>query len=224
MRLVFRWWLCAALIVAVPALASASSLLVTVPGTSDPWLAGMPNGTMENWADAAPGQSPVLVQGLNLSTTHRLWLLAAGAVSNSPNPPLMPPDGDSNRAPGHHAASNGIAGITGQWNCLLGVFLDDRVPTEWPIPDDFVFNMADPSSSPALKQVFFIGDGRTGGSPSAIQRINVPSGATRLFLGTMDEYQWSNNSGSFKVLICDDSTEATPVIPRTWGGLRRGYR
>src|SRR5262249_7841152 len=51
--------------------------------------------------------------------------------------------------------------------------------------------------SPALKQVFWIGDGRT--DAGELQQVFVPAGATRLYLGTMDTLSWHDNSGSFAV-------------------------
>jgi len=61
--------------------------------------------------------------------------------------------------------------------------------------------------SPALKQPFFIGDGLT--SSGAVQRVIAPAGATRLFLGTMDNYEWNNNEGSFDVTV---SSEVATVL------------
>ena len=55
------------------------------------------------------------------------------------------------------------------------------------------------SLSPALRQPFFIGDGRN--SSGEVQKFVAPGGATRLFLGTMDSYGWSDNHGSFTVKI-----------------------
>ena len=53
--------------------------------------------------------------------------------------------------------------------------------------------------SPQIKQVFFIGDGRT--STGAVQQIVIPGGATRLFLATMDSTAWNKHSGSFAVSV-----------------------
>ena len=53
--------------------------------------------------------------------------------------------------------------------------------------------------SPQIKQVFFIGDGRT--STGTVQQIVIPGGATRLFLGTMDSTAWNKHSGSFAVSV-----------------------
>lgn len=61
--------------------------------------------------------------------------------------------------------------------------------------------------APALKQPFFIGDGKT--SSGAVQHVIAPAGATRLFLGVMDQYQWSDNEGGFKVQIARASSVPT---------------
>jgi hypothetical protein len=52
---------------------------------------------------------------------------------------------------------------------------------------------------PALQQPFYIGDGLT--SQANIQFVVAPTGATRLFLGTMDGVDWSNNTGMFTVVV-----------------------
>jgi hypothetical protein len=65
--------------------------------------------------------------------------------------------------------------------------------------------------SPTLKQVFFIGDGRT--STGEVQKVTIPNGATRLFLGPMDGVEWSNNSGAFSVQVHHAPSDTTiPVL------------
>ncbi|MCB1162483.1 hypothetical protein KDL67_07305, partial [bacterium] len=54
---------------------------------------------------------------------------------------------------------------------------------------------------PALKQTFFIGDGRTGSGE--IQQVIVPAGATRLFLANMDSCEFLNNIGELHVVVHD---------------------
>jgi Flp pilus assembly protein TadG len=49
--------------------------------------------------------------------------------------------------------------------------------------------------SPKLLQSFYVGSGQN--SSGTQQTITVPVGATRLYLGTMDGHEWSNNVGSF---------------------------
>ena len=116
--------------------------------------------------------------------------------------PLSSPDGDPSAiwalASG---AENGIADVTAPINCLLGVFLGPDQPDATLAPSALDFST--PASrdyvalSPALKQPFFIGDGRT--SSNTAQTIVVPDGATRLFLGTMDHCFWADNDGAFTV-------------------------
>jgi hypothetical protein len=96
-------------------------------------------------------------------------------------------------------------------DALLGVFLSDERPDRGKTPRglDFSSGRGDFSHfSPQLKQVFFIGDGRTSSfigdgrtSSGALRRYLVPAKATKLYLGTMDGFEWNNNSGSFTVTV-----------------------
>ncbi|HET9834372.1 MAG TPA: PEP-CTERM sorting domain-containing protein [Vicinamibacterales bacterium] len=58
---------------------------------------------------------------------------------------------------------------------------------------------------------FFIGDGRRldGVTP---QYFIVPNGATRLFLGTMDGFEWNNNAGSLDVTVAAVPEPATLTL------------
>jgi hypothetical protein len=67
--------------------------------------------------------------------------------------------------------------------------------------------------SPLLQQVFFIGDGLTGTGSGNSQQFTIPSGATRLFLGSADTVGNNfNNAGSFTVTVSDNvsTTSAAP--------------
>jgi hypothetical protein len=176
-----------------------------VPGTSDPWLAGMPNGTPGTGGDSAPAESPVLVSGLPLAPGSLLQFAATGMVRIDPTFPFFGPDGDlASFQP--NSARNGIAGVKAPTDALLGVFLDNTQPNLSAAPAGLDFsptgNIAGGvdylSISPALKQMFYIGDGLTSGSMH--QSIIVPTGATRLYLGVMDSSQWFNNGGQFSVV------------------------
>src|SRR6266404_3013512 len=181
---------------------SSSAVTVTVPGTADPWLAGMPDGTLSNVgtpesADQAPWQSPVIVQGLAINPGDILNWSANGLVGHPVD--IAGPDG----APGLSAhlvgAEHGISDVTSPLDSLLGVFLAQDEPDLTPAPATLDFST--PVSrdyiilAPALKQVFFMGDGLT--TAGQRQSVLVPPGATRLFLGTMDGYGWWNNNGEF---------------------------
>ena len=101
----------------------------------------------------------------------------------------------------------------GGLSSLLGVFLSDERPDLSPAPEQQDRALRDlPEVRPQLKQVFHIGDGM--GSAGAPQQFYAPEGATRLFLGTMDEYGWSNNIGELIVSI------STSLRPRSNISLR----
>lgn len=188
----------------------ARSASYRVPGTSDLWLAGMPDGSTASFGpkggDTAPFQSPVLVTGFALNPGDALSFAVTGGVGNTESAGPFPIDGNS---PHRHdtGAENGISDIWGSMNSLIGVFLDNNRPDTspapaalnfWPVgnvPGGFDYT----TISPALRQVFFIGDGLAGGS--VVQQVIVPQGATRLFLGSMDGYGWFNNSGEFMVTL-----------------------
>jgi hypothetical protein len=196
---------------------SATTINVTVPGISDPWLAGMPNGSTASVDDSAPAQSPVLV-ALALVPGTPLTFSATGGVSNTPGCNLItlagcdPPDGSAliSHLTG---AENGIATVTAPLNSLVGVFLANTQPslTVAPAGLDFsVIGLNFTTLAPSLKQVFFIGDGTT--STAVVQKFTVPAGATRLFLGTMDGFEWSNNSGQFVVTVTGVPEPGTFVL------------
>ena len=85
----------------------AFGVTVTVPGTSDPWLAGMPDGSTASGGDIAPDQSPVEVLGLSLLSGTRLRFSASGGVANAPTIPLVRPDGFLDSIETHvHGAEN----------------------------------------------------------------------------------------------------------------------
>jgi hypothetical protein len=95
-------------------------------------------------------------------------------------------------------------------NSLLGLFLGDQAPdsTRAPKPLKPIGSIANsPAISPKLKQVFFIGAGVTKGGTH--RRYLVPRGATRLFLGVMDGYEWNNNQGSFTVTVMVERSDVS---------------
>jgi hypothetical protein len=190
--------------------ASVSAATFTVSGTSNPYLAGLPSGASAS-GDLAPAQSPVQVTGVSISAGTILNFSATGSVSFVPSPSGDTPDGSFlvNRG-----AENGIAGYNDPANSLVGVFLDNSLPTASAAPAalnfDTTASRAYSTLSPLLKQIFFIGDGLTGTGTGTQQSIVVPVGATRLFLGTVDGSGWSNNSGQFTV---DVNAAASTSVP-----------
>lgn len=186
----------------------AHGTTVIVPGTSDPWLAGMPNGSSASFnpgsgesADFAPAESPVLVSGI-VPGTLLMWS-AAGLVGHPGD--ITNPDGKPSLLNFNHftGAENGISDITVPIDSLLGVFLGPSQPDLTAAPGFLDFSILASRNylmlNPELKQVFFMGDGLTDGAVA--QTIVAPLGTTRLYLGTMDGYSWNNNVGSFDVTI-----------------------
>jgi hypothetical protein len=207
-----------ALLIASPAL--AATVEVNVPGTANPYLAGMPSGTACCAAspgppDSVPSQSPVQVSGLTLTAGTVLTFTVTGSVSFMGGTPTDPPDGGvfntlNNFGLDGTPSSDGIAGMLAPQDALVGLFLDDSLPTSSAAPPRLDFSGAGLGTNfaalcPGLKQPFFIGDGRT--AMGTVQQFVVPWGTTRFFLGVVDGLQWNNNTGSFSVQV----TSSSPV-------------
>ena len=204
--------------------AFGQSTIVSVPGTANPYLAGMPTGSTccagETGPDSVPAQSPTQVTGVPLTAGAGLTFNVSGSVSNvAGQPPVDPPDGsvffDTAGGPGT-PSSNGIAGMIAPVNALVGLFLNDNLPTLSGAPAGLDFRPSGLGTAfltlnPALKQVFFIGDGRTGNGGGTVQQFIVPAGATRFFLGTVDGFGWNTNSGAFSVQVIAQGGGAGPL-------------
>jgi len=189
--------------VALVVACGASAAATTVPGSANPKLAGMSDGTAAGGGDSAPGQSPVLFTEFAISAGQLLQFVATGETDHCGGGCAGgTPDGT---AIWQNGAENGISGINAPINALLGVFLGTDQPSllaAAPAPLDFGADGLGTnftSLATALQQVFFIGDGQTaGGVP---QQFTVPTGATRLYLASHDGFGWYNNSGSFSVEV-----------------------
>jgi len=96
-------------------------------------------------------------------------------------------------------AVGGISGYIGPQGALVGVFLDDSVPSSGPAPGAIDFNsfgLNFASLTPSLRQVFFIGNGVTSGG--LFQEFVAPTGATRLFFGIADGFGFVGNPGAYE--------------------------
>ena len=154
------------------------------------------------------------------------WFSATGIVSaNSDGDPGHGPDGGDYFPPTCINPYGGLGGIKSDNTMfLVGVFLDDTEPQD-PAPPTLNFGSIDNTAcntpygeqevedmtsftqlTPQLRQVFFIGDGMTGTGTGILQRLVVPAGATRLFLGFADGFigdpgGFEDNAGSVIVTI-----------------------
>lgn len=191
---------------------SADTVMVTVFGNMDPYLAGMPNGSTAKSGDVAPAQSPLLALTgfqdgsiLTFATSSDCGFSYVGGCGPFGGGDSSA-DGDVG-VDGATGAENGVAGIHAPYDALLGVFLDSNAPNGSPAPADLNFSgvggigLSFTSVSPGLKQVFFIGDGLTDRGSGTVQDFVAPAGATRLYLGSMDGFGWYNNGGFQDVTI-----------------------
>jgi hypothetical protein len=192
--------------------ADAVAMLTTTPAPSsvtnksNPWLAGMPNGTTANAYDSAPNASPSLLLGKgSLTPGATLTFDVTGETSNQTGVEAKyPPDGNLGWIiHNYYGAEHGIADLQAPISALIGVFLDDSQPDKTSAPSSLDFTTAASRDfttlAPKLKQPFFIGDGRK--ADGTTQKFTVPTGATRLYVGSMDGQQWSDNDGGFSVVV-----------------------
>ena len=183
---------------------------VDASGQADPWLAGMPVGATSSCCPGGyscsqvPAQSPPLADGLCLIALEALTFDVLGSTAQDPGYPLRPPDG-AEVTLHHGGGENGMSDLLAPISSLTAVFLDDERPDLGPTPPMLDFTTAASRNylvlEPALKQTFFIGDGRTGSGE--IQQVIVPAGATRLFLANMDSCEFLNNIGELHVVVHD---------------------
>jgi len=183
----------------------------SVPGTANPYLAGVADGTALTYllgtndpqtpTDAAPAASPLLVTpiGTCITAGNSLYFTVSGDISFSQTAPKTDANGSLNTILSHQkGAQFGKSNITAPLNSLLGVFLASGDPTLAPAPAALNFSTQAArdytSLAPLVGQVFFIGTGKTSGG--SYHQIVVPQGATRLYFAVMDTYQWNNNLGT----------------------------
>ena len=103
------------------------------------------------------------------------------------------PDGYGLNSLTHEEYDNlGISLLDAPLNSLVGVFLGSGLPDPFATPISLTAGI-DVMTSPLLQQGFVIG--------SSLNNIIIPTGATRLFLGLHDGYQWWNNNGDMVVTV-----------------------
>lgn len=174
---------------------------VVIPPANQPWNTGThlirhPGPTPEEALETLP---PVIyLQG---GDVVQVLDAAEGGVNffNGFGPPFFGPAG--NGAAGSLLTSlDGISGYAGPQGPLTGVFLDDAIPSGPTAPPTLDFRPGGlgidfVSLSPALGQVFYIGDGVTIGD--VFQSFIAPAGATRLFLGIPDGFGFGGAPGAY---------------------------
>ena len=154
------------------------------------------------------------VPAISFSGITGLWTCHSGD-------PTYSPDGTSgtcNVPAGRHVNPTGPFsgyGTTDFAGGLVGMFLEDTLPASEPPSLQFYANDTSKggtqtnftSLSPALGQVFFIGDGLTGTGTGSVQTFQVPPSATHLYLGYVDSCDgkvpkcYGDNTGSVAVTV-----------------------
>ena len=212
---------------------------ISLAGRSDvaiPAIGGDLSGYPVPRPDPQPSHSvETRPEFVEVSPGEVLTFAASGQALFSPLGVLTGPDGD---APKSVQPVGGISGYAGQGGSLVAVFLDDAIPLSGP-PAALDFSSAGIGSgfaalAPALRQVFFIGDGRRGTGSGARQTFTAPPGATRLFFATMDSGgfgeppgYYTDNTGSFLVTVPEPAAGGlalASVVALALLAWRRGSR
>ena len=183
-----------------------------VQADSCPWLAGMPNGTTvaatggNPTAASAPNQSPYQVSGLPLVAGQKFSFIQASGQTSYQDAADYGPDSNT----GWIVCQDPVNGINSTYaplNCFVGIFLDNSAPNTTAMNSVLDFSSTSSRNfttlNPGLKQVFFIGDGIN--DSGVLQQFTVPTGATRLYLGIMDEKGWWwDNTGSIQTTFLNN--------------------
>jgi hypothetical protein len=199
--------------------------VVSVPGTADLYAAGLAPGHQCCAGDSTPAESPVLAP-ITLVAGEYLTFSTTGGTAHAQAEAVSPTaDGDTSFFYNITADyGTGISGPTGvHLNGLAGVFLSDTNPSgAAPAP---LSGTTFSSISPGLDQIFFIGDGLTGDGTGqgTVQTFYVPTGATRLYLGIIDDGGYVDNHGSIDATITSNVTVGAVPEPSTWAMLILGF-
>jgi hypothetical protein len=185
-----------ALAVAGATIVQAETLpLTVVSATSDVFDAG----------ESTPSTGGTVPTAIALPSNSQFleFPSVTGTVQASGGWPVNGPDGFLQSTNIYAYPQTGISGIRADTAMFLaGVFLTDLAMTPGDEPQRLNFTASTgigsdfTSLSPALGQIFFIGDGQTSGS--VLQQFNVPAGATRLFLGFADAVDFGGANGAFQ--------------------------
>ncbi len=202
---------------------SGGSTAFTVKGTDVIYLAGRTDVTIPpldtSYVIARHGSTnypsyfliETIPKALPVSAGSSLSFSASGGVDYwlDPSAVFYSPDGNAGSI-SNIRALGGISAYKGPWGSIVGVFTDGSNPQLLSPPSNIDYNITPINStsfSPALRQVFFIGDGLTGTNSGERQTFLVPSGATKLYIGIADSWNFNgypaayeDNNGEFSVI------------------------
>lgn len=210
------------------ATATSVSFQFTAPTSGNVWLSGAADNTgitnlqnnqnrYDNSGTASnplqrPTSVPLSALGVQPGDAINMEGLAGWGNNGGEGASNFGPDGNLNRlvALGDGNANavpttscNGLSNMRAPISSFIAVFLDDSDPAGTSAPANLDFGTAESRDyatiAPQLKQTFFIGDGlRDSGE---LQTIKVPPGATRMFFGMMDAWQWNDNTGAYTMSL-----------------------
>ncbi|MFQ5463319.1 MAG: hypothetical protein ACE5E5_11925 [Phycisphaerae bacterium] len=169
---------------------------VTVPGPTDIYLAGQPDGTTATWpftgsTSNAPQHSPVMID-VSAWAGKALRFTATGVVVTGGNNAATPDGRTWVLRPNGLSQVFGLTAMMGyKEGTLVGVFLTNALPTPGLLP--YMSTSGITTTTPLLQHVFVIGSS---------SQVVIPSGATRLFFGVAEQQGLViDNSGSFGVTV-----------------------
>lgn len=189
---------------------------LTIPPANQAW--NYPTGLQRHGGPTPEEIQETRPTAIPLSGGDVLRVLdpASGGISyfNGFGAPYFGPEGNNADCSGASCSDllsfGGISGYYGPEGALVGVFLDDSVPSSSPparlnfsttgLGRDFL------SLSPLLGQVFYIGNGVTTGG--IFQQFIAPSGATRVFFSIPDGFgfdgapgAYDDNDGAYRIRV-----------------------
>lgn len=159
-------------------------------GVSTPSPGGGGGGLLAITIDLTPGVGRIA----DFSASGGAWWNASGGSNG--------PDGGPFAANTNISAFGPISGYSApRSGHLVAIFLETGDPTGMPPPSNASYpdaaSLTLPSYSPAVRQVFFIGDGLTGTGSGATQTFAVPDTAARLVLGIADAFGFNGAPGYY---------------------------
>jgi hypothetical protein len=215
--------------------AEGTFLSATVQGKQTVYFAGHTLGQLQNIALANgidpfdPFASPFLGDLEDPNTLpdaiditgigSMISISASGFWSHTPSPDSGPDGKGLFELTQPEYELFGVSLLGADLNMLAGVFLSDSPPIPGAPPPRLT--LGDDMTTPMLNQAFAIG--------AELEEIIVPMGATRLYLGLHDGFEWTNNSGSVDVRIASAVPEPSTMLLLATGliglaGFRRKFK
>jgi len=180
---------------ALPSLAAAQSGSLNVDAQAN--IFGYGIGTPEPGGGGGGVAAPVIALDAG---TGRTITFQAGGMAGWGGALVNGPDGGTFSGTTNIPSLGPISGYNGPLSgMLVGVFIEAgdisglSAPAALSYPDLASYGLA--SYAPALRQVFFIGDGFTGTGSGAAQVFHIPDGAGTLALGIADAFGFNAQAG-----------------------------